>query len=57
MPRATTADSTCILQVVVTYDYAGHPLMPDIPLVSSAIPSTFVATSSLHLKLRNAPIF
>jgi Flp pilus assembly protein TadG len=27
------------VEVTLTYDYAGHPLLPDIPLVSSFFPS------------------
>jgi Flp pilus assembly protein TadG len=46
---ATTAASTCIMQVVVSYDYVGHPLMPAIPIVSSALPNTFVSSSSVQL--------
>jgi Flp pilus assembly protein TadG len=45
-PSATA--SACIT-VTVSYDYGGHPLMPDIPIVSSAIPSTFVSSSSAQL--------
>jgi Flp pilus assembly protein TadG len=37
------------IAVTLSYDYAHHPLMPDIPIVSSAIPSPFVSTSSAQL--------
>jgi Flp pilus assembly protein TadG len=35
--------------VTVTYDYEHNPLMPDIPLVSGAIPSTFVSKSTAQI--------
>jgi len=37
------------ITVRVTYDYEHHPLMPDIPLVANAIPSTFVSTSTAQI--------
>jgi hypothetical protein len=33
----------------VDYNYADHPLMPDIPIVSNAIPSTFTSTSTAQI--------
>jgi Flp pilus assembly protein TadG len=47
-PCPSSTAPACIT-VTVTYDYAGHPLMPDIPIVSNAIPSTFVSSSSAQL--------
>lgn len=44
----TTSPVPCI-KVTVTYDYAGHPLLPDIPLVSNVLPSNFVSSSSAQL--------
>jgi Flp pilus assembly protein TadG len=35
--------------VKVDYDYHGHPLMPDIPIVSSFIPDTFTSTSTAQI--------
>ena len=35
--------------VTVTYDYEHNPLMPDIPIVSGAIPSTFVSKSTAQI--------
>lgn len=35
--------------VTVTYDYEHHPLMPDVPIVSAAIPSTFVSSSTAEV--------
>jgi Flp pilus assembly protein TadG len=35
--------------VTVTYDYEHNPLMPDVPVVSSAIPSTFVSKSTAQI--------
>jgi Flp pilus assembly protein TadG len=37
------------INVTVSYDYATYPLMPNIPIVSNAIPSTFVSSSSAQL--------
>jgi Flp pilus assembly protein TadG len=33
----------------VDYDYEGHPLMPDVPIVSNAIPSTFTSQSTAQI--------
>jgi Flp pilus assembly protein TadG len=35
--------------VTVTYDYENHPLMPDVPVVSGAIPSTFESKSTAQI--------
>jgi Flp pilus assembly protein TadG len=35
--------------VRVDYDYEHHPLMPDIPIVSGAIPATFTSTSTAQI--------
>jgi len=35
--------------VTVTYDYEHNPLMPDVPIVSAAIPSTFVSSSTAQV--------
>jgi len=35
--------------VTIQYDYAGHPLMPDVPIVSSAIPGTFTSSSTAQI--------
>jgi Flp pilus assembly protein TadG len=35
--------------VKVDYDYRGHPLMPDIPVVSSFIPDTFTSSSTAQI--------
>lgn len=35
--------------VTVIYDYEHYPLMPDIPLVSAAIPSEFVSKSTAQI--------
>jgi Flp pilus assembly protein TadG len=37
------------VEVKLTYDYAGHPLLPDIPLVSSFFPSTIEAKSTAEI--------
>jgi Flp pilus assembly protein TadG len=37
------------ITVTVTYDYANHPLMPDIPMVSGFIPGTFVSKSTAQI--------
>lgn len=42
---ASSPSQNCVT-VTVTYDYANHPLMPDVPLVSAAIPSTFTSSST-----------
>jgi Flp pilus assembly protein TadG len=47
-PCPSSTAAACIA-VTVSYDYATHPLMPDIPIVSGAIPSPFVSTSSAQL--------
>jgi Flp pilus assembly protein TadG len=39
---------TCVT-VTVRYDYEHHALMPDIPLVSAAIPSEFVSSSTAQI--------
>jgi Flp pilus assembly protein TadG len=44
----TPSTALCVT-VTVTYDYEHHPLMPDIPLVSAAIPSTFVSKSTAQI--------
>src|SRR5205807_9286916 len=43
------SSSVPCIRVTVTYDYANHPLMPAIPIVTNAIPSTFVSSSSAQL--------
>jgi Flp pilus assembly protein TadG len=35
--------------VTVDYDYEHHPLMPDIPIVSGAIPGTFTSSSTAQI--------
>jgi Flp pilus assembly protein TadG len=44
----TPSTAQCVF-VTVTYDYSGHPLMPDIPLVSAAIPGTFTSSSTAEI--------
>jgi Flp pilus assembly protein TadG len=37
------------VKVQVDYDYEHHPLMPDIPIVSAAIPGTFTSQSTAQI--------
>lgn len=37
------------ITVQVDYDYEHHPLMPDIPIVSAAIPGTFTSKSTAQI--------
>lgn len=39
----TPSTAQCVT-VTVTYDYANHPLMPNVPIVSGFIPGTFRST-------------
>ena len=41
-PNAPTV--TCVT-VTLTYDYAHHPLLPDVPIISAFLPSTIVTTA------------
>lgn len=45
-PSSTTVQ--CVT-VTVSYDYANHPLMPDLPLVSNVIPGTFTSSSTTQI--------
>lgn len=44
----TPATPDC-MTVTLSYDYAGHPLLPEFPLVSAAVPNTLAATSVVQL--------
>jgi Flp pilus assembly protein TadG len=44
----TPSTAQCVF-VTVTYDYEHHPLMPDIPIVSAAIPNTFTSKSTAEI--------
>jgi Flp pilus assembly protein TadG len=41
-PNAPTV--TCIT-VTLSYDYANHPLLPDVPIISAFLPSTITTTA------------
>jgi Flp pilus assembly protein TadG len=43
-----SATKKCIT-VTVTYDYANHPLMPPVPIVTNFIPGTFTSTFSAQV--------
>jgi Flp pilus assembly protein TadG len=45
----SNAPTNSCVTVTVTYDYAGHPLLPDIPLVSSVLPSTFTSSNTAQV--------
>ena len=48
-PNSTATTPPQCVTVTVTYDYANHPLMPSVPLVSSFIPGTFTSTFSAQV--------
>lgn len=47
-PCPAPSTEQCVT-VTVTYDYENNPLMPDIPLVSAAIPAEFVSKSTAQI--------
>ena len=41
------------MQVTMTYDYAGHPLVPTLPLLSLALPQTLSSAATVQLDPEN----
>lgn len=41
-------NAQCV-RVRLTYDHAGNPILPDVPLVTSALPNTFVSESTAQI--------
>jgi Flp pilus assembly protein TadG len=41
-------NAQCI-QMTITYDEHNHPILPDIPLVTSALPDTFTSVSTVQI--------
>jgi Flp pilus assembly protein TadG len=41
------------VQVTMTYDYAGHPLVPTLPLLSLALPRTLSSVATVQLNPEN----
>jgi Flp pilus assembly protein TadG len=51
-PCAYDATMTCIA-VTLTYNYAAHPLVPNLPLLSFAIPTNLTSTATVQLNPEN----
>jgi Flp pilus assembly protein TadG len=47
-PASVSTTDRCVT-VTVQYDYEHHPLMPDVPIVSAAIPGTFTSSSTAQV--------
>ena len=52
--QACSYDATmdCI-EVTLTYDYAGHPLLPNLPLLSLAVPPTLTSAATVQINPEN----
>jgi Flp pilus assembly protein TadG len=47
-PCAANPATTCVT-VTVSYDYAGHPIVPALPLLGIAIPANLGASATVQL--------